>query len=160
MFRTDDNYNLYYDGAISRDQETAFQTLIAEHQLSPEFTELLKRHYNFSIKNSYHDHKKLLWIFYKVFGSFAITIFSAEEEHPHGCEYQSRVDYFIDENGNYEYEMKNSLFKYDNYEMSDECKERIEKGSAGYEKDCKVRGYIEEMQLEPFVKSLAAGLEK
>jgi hypothetical protein len=127
MFRTDDNYNLYYDGAISEDQETAFQTLIAEHQLSPEFTELLKRHYNFRIKNSYDDHKKLLWIFYKVFGSFAITIFSAEEEHPHGCEY------------------------------SDECNERIEKGSAGFEKDCKVRGKIGEMQLEPFVKSLTAG---
>jgi hypothetical protein len=149
MFRTDDNYNLYYDGAISGDQEAAFQTLIAEHQLSPKFTQLLRRQYNFRIKNSYDDHKKLLWIFYKVFGSFAITIFSAEEEHPHGCEY-------VDENGNYEYEMKNSLFKYDNYEMSDECNERIEKGSAGFEKDCKVRGNIGEMQLEPFVKSLTA----
>ena len=156
MFRTDDNYNLYYDGTISGEQETAFQTLIAEHQLSPKFTELLKRHHNFGIKNSYDDHKKLLWIFYKVFGSFAITIFYAEEEHPPGCEYQSKVDYFVEENGNYEYEIKNNLFKYDNYGMSDECNERIEKGSTGFEKDCKVRGNMREMQLEPFVKSLTA----
>ncbi len=50
MFKTDDNYNLYYDGTVSGDQETAFQTLIEEHQLSPEFTELLKRDYNFLIE--------------------------------------------------------------------------------------------------------------
>lgn len=156
MYRTDDNYNLYYDGTISGDQETAFQTLIAEHQLSLKFTELLKRHHDFRIKNSYDGHKKLLWILHKVFGSFAITIFSAEEEHPLGCEYQSKVDYFVDENGNYEYEMKNSLFKYDNYEMSDECNERIAEGAAGFEKDCKLRGNMGEMQLEPFAKSLTA----
>lgn len=157
MFSTDDNYNLYYDGAISGDQEIAFQALIAEHQLSPEFTELLKRQYNFRIKNSYNDHKKLLWIFYKVFNSFAITIFFAEEEHPHGCEYQSRIDYFVDERGNYEYEMKNILFRYDTYEMSGECSERIEKGSIGFDKDCKVRGRMGEMQLELFLKSLTGG---
>jgi hypothetical protein len=156
MFKTDDNYNLYYDGTISGDQETAFQTLIEEHQLSAEFAELLKRDFNFRIKNSYDDHKKLLWIFYKVFGSFAITIFFAEEEHPHVCEYQAKVDYFVDENGNYEYEIKNSLFRYDNYEMSDECNERIEKGSTGFEKDCKVRGNMGEVQLEPFIRNLTA----
>ena len=156
MFRTDDNYNLYYDGTASRDQETAFQELIEEHQLSGEFTELLKRDFNFKINNSYDDHKKFLWIFYKVFGSFAITIFFAEEEHPHGCEYQARVDYFVDESENYEYEMKNHLFRYDSYGMSDECKERIEKGSTGFEKDCKVRGNMGQMQLEPFIRSLTA----
>jgi hypothetical protein len=53
--------------------------------------------------------------------------------------------------------MKNSLFKYDNYAMLDECKERIEKGSIGFEKDCKVRGNMREMQLEHFLKSLTAG---
>jgi hypothetical protein len=156
MFRTDDNYNLYYDETISGDQETAFQKLIEEHQLSPEFTELLKRDYNFQIKNSYDDHKKLLWIFYTVFGSFAVTIFFAEEEHPPGCEYQARVDYFVDESGNYEYEMKNHLFQYGTYGISDECNERIEKGTIGFENDCKVKGSMREMQLESFLKSLAA----
>jgi hypothetical protein len=156
MFKTDDNYNLYYDGTVSGDQETELQTLIKEHQLSLEFMELLKRDYNFQVKNSYDDHKKLLWIFYKVFGPFAITIFFTEEEHPHGCEYQARVDYFVDERGNYEYEMKNYLFLYDDYGMSNECNERIEKGSTGFEKDCKVKGNMGEMQLEPFKKSLTA----
>jgi hypothetical protein len=66
------------------------------------------------------------------------------------------VDYFVDESGNYEYEMKNHLFKYDSYGMSDECKERVTKGYTGFEKDCKVRGNMGEMQLEPFIRSLAA----
>lgn len=156
MFRTDDNYNLYYDGTVSGGQETEFRKLIEEHQLSPEFMELPKRDYNFRINNSYNDHKRLLWIFYKVFGSFAITIFFAEEEHPPGCEYQVRVDYFVDERGNYEYERKNHLFQYDDSGMSKECKERIEKGLTGFEKNCDVRGNMGQMQLEPFIRSLAA----
>lgn len=156
MFRTDDNYNLYYDGTVSGDQETEFRKLVGEYQLPPEFTALLKRDYNFQINNSYDDHKKLLWIFHKVFGSFAITIFFAEEEHPPGCEYQARVDFFVDERGNYEYERKNHLFRYDNYGMSDECNDRVEKGSTGFEKDCKIRGILGKMQLEPFIRSLSA----
>lgn len=152
MFRTDDNYNLYYDGAISGDQETAFQTLIAENQLSPEVTELLQRHYNFRIKNAYEDHRKLLWVLYKTLGPFAVTILFAEEEHPHGCEYQARVDFYVDASGSFDYELKNNLFLYETKNLSDECEERLAQKSIGFEADRRIKGNLMGMDLETFLE--------
>ena len=40
MFRTGDNYNLYYDGLISEEQETNPKSLIMQHQISPDFAVL------------------------------------------------------------------------------------------------------------------------
>ena len=154
MFRTDDNYNLYYDGMISEDQEANFKTLIEQHQLSAEFAALLKRHYNFSIPNTYGEHKKLLWILFKTLGPFAITILSAEEVHPPGCEYQVRVDFYIEANGNFDYELKNSLFLYDDYGSSDECKERIERKAIGFDKDCRVKANMGQMDLNDFIEKI------
>lgn len=151
MFRTDDNYNLYYDGAISGDQETAFQTLIAENQLSSEVTELLQRHYNFRIKNAYEDHRKLLWVLYKTLGPFAVTILFAEEEHPHGCEYQARVDFYVDASGSFDYELKNNLFLYETKNLSDECEERLAQKSIGFEADRRIKGNLMGMDLETFL---------
>ena len=154
MFRTDDNYNLYYDGVISKEEETTFQTLIMQNQIATEFEVLLKTDYNFKISNTYGDHKKLLWILYKTLGSFAISALFAEEAHPPGCEYEARVDFYIEANGNFEYELKNNLFLYDNYESSDECKERIAGKSIGFDKNCRIRGNIKAMDLTDFIAKI------
>jgi len=133
MLRTDDNYNLYYDGIVSREQETNFKTLIMRHQITTEFETLLKRDYNFRIPNTYGEHKKLIWILYKTLGLFAISALFAEEAHPPGCEYEARVDFYIEANGNFEYELKNKLFLYEDYGSSDECKDRIARKSIGFD---------------------------
>jgi hypothetical protein len=156
MFKTDDNYNLYFDGALSQDHKKNLEKLIHEYQLDPKFINLLKRQYNFRIYNSYNLHKILLWVLYEALGPYAITIFFAEIEHPAGCEYQSRVDFYLDLNGNFDYELKNSLFLYAEHDSSDECKERIDQKLIGFDKDCRVRGNISASDLETFVKSLSA----
>lgn len=156
MFRTDDNYNLYYDGVVSKDQETNFKRLIEQQEIATEFTELLKKHHNFGISNTYGAHKKLIWALYETLGSFAITILSAEEVHPHGCEYQVKVDFYIEANGNFEYELKNNLFLYDDYGPSDECKERIARKLIGFDKDCRVKANIKGMDLNNFIRKITA----
>ena len=78
MFRTDDNYNLYYDGVVSKEQEKNFKALLVQHQIATEFATLLKRDYNFRISNSYGEHKKLIWVLYKTLGLFAISALFAE----------------------------------------------------------------------------------
>ena len=154
MLRTDDNYNLYYDGAVSKEQETNFTTLIGQHQMATEFAALLKRDYNFKISNTYGEHRKLIWILYKILGLFAISAFFAEEDHPPGCEYEARVDFYIEANGDFEYELKNNLFLYEDYGSSDECKDRIARKSIGFDKNCTIRGNMEEMDLPDFVKKV------
>ena len=154
MFRTDDNYNLYYDDVISQEQERDFKSLIGQHQIAIEFAVLLKRDYNFKIYNSYGEHKKLIWILYRTLGPFAITALFAEEAHPPGCEYEVRVDFYVEANGNFEYELKNNLFLYEDYGSSEECKERIARKSIGFDKNCRIRGNMEEMDLNDFVKKI------
>jgi len=156
MFRTDDNYNLYYDGVVSREQETNFKTLIMQHQIAAEFATLLKRDYNFKISNTYGEHKKLIWILYQTLGLFAISALFAEEAHPPGCEYEARVDFYIEANGNFEYELKNKLFLYEDYRSSDECKDRISRKSIGFDKNCRIRGNMGEMDVSDFVKKITA----
>ena len=154
MFKTEDNYNLYYDGRVSKDQATSFKNLIEEYQLSSEITVLLEKHFNFRTYNTYSDHKKLIWILYKTLGSFAITILFAEEDHPHGCEYQARVDFIVDAGGNFDYEFKNSLFLYETQAPSDQCEERIAQKTFGFEKDCRIKGSLAGMDLEAFVRRI------
>ncbi|UCG21490.1 MAG: hypothetical protein JSU80_02560 [Deltaproteobacteria bacterium] len=156
MFRTDDNYNLYYDGLISDEQETNFKTLIVQHQIPTEFAALLKRDYNFKISNTYDEHRKLIWILYKILGLFAISALFAEEAHPPGCEYEAKVDFYIEANGNFEYELKNNLFLYEDYGSSDECKDRIARKSIGFDKNYRIRGNMGEMDLDDFVKKITA----
>ncbi len=156
MFRTDDNYNLYYDGVVSKEQETNFKTLIMKHQIANEFATLLKRDYNFKISNTYGEHKKLIWILYKTLRLFAISALFAEEAHPPGCEYEARVDFYIEASGNFEYELKNNLFLYEDYGSSDECKDRIARKSICFDKNCRIRGNIGEMDLNDFVKKITA----
>jgi hypothetical protein len=156
MFRTDDNYNLYYDGVVSKEQETNFKTLIMQHQIATEFAALLKRDYNFKISNTYGEHKKLIWILYKTLGLFAISALFAEEAHPPGCEYEARVDFYIEANGNFEYELKNNLFLYEDYGSSDECKDRIARKSIGFDKNCRIRANMGKMDLNDFVAKITA----
>ncbi len=75
MFRTDANYNLYYDGVVSEDLENNFRALLNEYQLSGEFSGLLKTHHNFRLYNFYSEHHRLIWIPCKILGTFTITIF-------------------------------------------------------------------------------------
>jgi hypothetical protein len=154
MFRTDDNYNLYFDGVVSQEQETNFKTLIMQHQIANEFAALLKKDYNFNISNTYGDHRKLIWILYQTLGPFAISAIFAEKVHPPGCEYEARVDFYVEGNGSFEYELKNNLFLYDDYGSSDECKERITRNSIGFDKNCRIRGNIKRMDLTDFVKKI------
>jgi len=156
MFRTDDNYNLYYDGLISEEQETNLKSLIMQHQISTEFAALLKRDYNFKIFNTYGEHKKLIWILYKTLGVFALSALFAEEIHPAGCEYEAKVDFYIEASGNFEYELKNNLFLYDDYGSSEECIERIALKSIGFDKNCRIRGNMGEMDVSDFVKKITA----
>jgi hypothetical protein len=154
MFRTDDNYNLYYDGLISEEQEKNLTSLIMQHQISPEFAALLKRDYNFKIFNTYGEHKKVIWILYKTLGVFALSALFAEEVHPTGCEYEARVDFFIEASGNFEYELKNNLFLYDDYVSSEECKERIAHKSIGFDKNRRIKGNMGDMDIDDFVKKI------
>ena len=154
MFDTEDNYNLYYDGVISGDQEEEFEQLIKKYQLQPDFINLIKQHHNFVIHNSFNMHRILLWGLYQVLRSYAITIFFAETEHPHGCEYQSKIDFFVGTNGRFDYELKNSLYIHGDNNPSDECEERIEQESIGFDKDCRVRSDIRAMDLNVFVDSI------
>ena len=156
MFRTDDNYNLYYDGVISAEQETKYGTLIVQHKIAAEFAGLLKRDYNFTISDTYGEHKELIWILYEILGPFAISALFAEKDHPPGCEYEARVDFYIEANGNFEYELKNNLFLYEDYGSSDECKDRIARKSIGFDKNCIIRGNMGEMDLPDFVKKITA----
>ena len=156
MFKTEDNYNLYFDGMIAQVHEASFKKLIEEHQLDPEILNLLKRHYNFTISDSYNLHQILLWALYRILGSYAITIMFAEVEHPYGCEYQSRVDFYVEANGSFDYELKNSIFLYADSAQSEECKKRIEERSIGFDKDCRVQGNIGAMDLKSFVNSMTS----
>jgi len=156
MFETDDNYNLYYDGVVTEGQVTEFKELVKEYEISGEFLALLKRQYDFGISNTYNNHKKLIWVLYKTLGSFAITIFFAEHEHPPACEYQAKADFYVEANGNFEYELQNQIFMYDNVESSAECEERIARGSIGFDKDLKIKGNIQGMDLTDFTTSITA----
>ncbi len=156
MFKTEDNYNLYFDGAISSDQEAIFEKLIEKYQLDAKFINLLKQHHNFRILDSYNLHRSVIWFLCQSLQSYAITIYFAEVEHPAGCEYQSKVDFYVDMSGHFDYELRNSLFLYDDYESSSECMERITQSSVGFDKDCKVRGNMRRMDLEAFVKSISS----
>ena len=153
MLKTDDNYNLYYDERVSEDYYTDLKELIEKHQLASEFLALLGNHFNFRIHNTYNDHKKLLWLLYKTLGPFAITILFAEENHPHGCEYQARVDFFVDGSGSFDYELKNSLFLYETKKLSDECEERLAQGSIGFQPDRRINGNLVGMTLETFLEA-------
>ena len=156
MFKTEDNYNLYFDGVVSQDHIAVLEELVRKHELQPEFINLVKRDHNFRIHHSYNRHRSLLWVLYKTLGPYAITIFFAELEHPRGCEYQSRVDFYVEVNGRFEYELKNSLFLYADYDGSEECQGRIEERSMGFDEDRIVRGNIQEMDLETFEKSVGS----
>ena len=159
MFRTGDNYNLYYDGLISEEQETNLKSLIMQHQKSTDFAALLKRDYNLKIFNTYGEHKKLIWILCKTLGVLALSALFAEEIHPTGCEYKARVDFFIEASGNFEYELKNNLFLYEDYGFWEECKERIALKSIGCDKNCRIRGNMGNMgsmDINDFVKKITA----
>lgn len=156
MSRTDDNYNLYFDGLVSEEQENNFKKLTDNHNLASELAGLLKIHHNFRTTNTYDQHKTLLWVLYKTLGPFAITIYFAEEDHPSGCEFQAKVDFYIDAAGNFDYERKNNLFVYEDYKLSDECEERKEQKLVGFEKDCRTKGNIKDMDSESFTKSITA----
>jgi hypothetical protein len=156
MLKTEDNYNLYFDGVISQNNREIFAKLIIKHQLDTELINLVERQHNFRIYSSYNSHGIVLWILYKVLGEYAITIFFAELDHPFGCEYQSRVDFYVAGNGNFDYELKNSLFIYAEFDLSDKCKERIEQESIGFGKDCTVRDNMRRMDLEAFEKSIGS----
>ena len=151
MFRTNDNYYLYYDEIVSEEHYTNLKELINEHQLSSEFPALLGKHFNFTIHNTYNDHRKLLWVLYQTLGPFAVTILFAEEEHPHGCEYQARVDFYVDASGSFDYDLKNSLFQYETKKLSDECEERLAQKSIGFEVDGRIKGNLMGMDLKTFL---------
>jgi hypothetical protein len=156
MFSTDDNYNLYYDGVVSKEQEASFKTLVMQHQIATEFAVLLKKDYNFNISNTYDEHKRLIWILYRTLGPFGLSAIFAEKVHPPGCEYEARVDFYVEAKGNFEYELKNKLFLYDDYGSSDECQERIARESIGFDKNCRIRGNMGGMDLTDFVRKIAA----
>lgn len=156
MFSTADNYNLYYDDMVSPEQEANFKDLLAQHHIRTEFAALLKQEYNFNITNTYGEHKKLISILYHTLGSFAISALFAEKVHPPGCEYEARVDFYVEANGNFEYELKNNLFLYEDYGSSDECKERIARKSIGFDKNCRIRGNMGGMDLTDFVKKITS----
>jgi len=156
MFSTDDNYNLYYDGVVSKEQEASFKTLVMQHQIATEFAVLLKKDYNFNISNTYDEHKRLIWILYRTLGPFGLSAIFAEKVHPPGCEYEARVDFYVEAKGNFEYELKNKLFLYDDYGSSDECQERIARKSIGFDKNCRIRGNMGGMDLTDFVRKIAA----
>lgn len=75
MFRTDANYNLYYDGVVSEDLENNFRALLNEYQLSGEFLGLLETHHNFRLYNFYSEYHRLIRIPCKILGTFTIIIF-------------------------------------------------------------------------------------
>jgi hypothetical protein len=89
-------------------------------------------------------------------GPFAITIFFAENDHPPGCEYRAKVDFYVDATGNFDYELKNHLFIYEDFRLSEKCEERKAQESIGFEKDRRIKGNIREMELETFIKSITA----
>lgn len=60
MFRTDDNYNLYYDGVVFENQENNLRALINEYELSGEFSSLLKTHHNFRLYSLYSEYQRLI----------------------------------------------------------------------------------------------------
>ena len=60
MFRTDDNYNLYYDGVMFEDQENNLRALINEYELSGEFSSLLKIYHNFRLYSLYSEYQRLI----------------------------------------------------------------------------------------------------
>ena len=152
MFKTDDNYNLYYDDKVSEGHYASLKDLIQEHQLSPELLGLLGSHFNFRIHDTYIDHRKFLWALYKTLGPYAVTILFAEEEHPHGCEYQARVDFFVDVSGSFDYELKNSIFTYETNDLSDECEDRLAQKSIGFEVDRRIKGNLLDKDLETFLE--------
>ena len=154
MFKTEDNYNLYFDGRVSQNHEANFKKLIQKNQLDPELVNLPGRQHNVRIYDSYKHHRVLLWALYEVLGPYAITIFFAEVEHPHGCEYQCRVDFYVGVNKRYDYELKNSLFLHEDHRLSDECKRRVEKKSFGFDPDCRHKGDMSGLNMEAFVKSV------
>ena len=156
MFKTDDNYNLYYDERVSEDHYSSLKELIEENQLSSELLALLGNHFNFRIHNTYSDHRKFLWALYKTLGPFAITILFAEEEHPHGCEYQARVDFYVDAGGGFDYELKNSLFLYETKKLSDECEERLAQKTTGFDIDRRIKGNLVGMDLDKFLEETTA----
>ncbi|UCG14704.1 MAG: hypothetical protein JSU72_09765 [Deltaproteobacteria bacterium] len=157
MYRTLDSYNLYYDGIIEKTQQNTFGKLIKKHNMNSRFEALLGQHYNYTMASSYGEYKSLLWILWQTLATFAITIFFSEDDHPPGCEYQTKVDFFIDEVGNFEYEVKNNLLIHEDEIMSKTCKERIERKSVAFDKDYKVKRNIEELTLESFIKIITQG---
>ena len=64
MFKTDDNYNLYFDGSLPEDEEIKFKKLLDDHKLAPEFINLLKIDFNFRLSNTYDVDNKLIWVLY------------------------------------------------------------------------------------------------
>ena len=154
MLRTDDNYNLYYEGVISTEQETDFKTLIMQHHLATEFAVLLKKNYNLMISDTYGEHRKLIWVLYQILGHFVLSALFAEKVHPPGCEYEARIGFSVEANGNFAYELKNKLFLYDTYQFLEECKKRIARKSIGFDKNCRITSNIKKMDVLDFVAKI------
>ena len=154
MDKTNDSYNLYFDGRVEADHEARFAEQLEEHNLDTTLVGVLRHHYNFTTTNSYNEHRILLWALWQTLESYAVTIFFTEDPHPAGCEYQAKVDFIVHEGGAFEYELKTSLWIHEDEPMLDECRERIEKKQAGFETDKKVRGNITQLTLESFVETV------
>ena len=154
MDKTNDSYNLYFDGRIEEDHEARIAEQLEEHNLDTTLVGVIKQHYNFTTTNSYKEHRILLWLLWQTLESYAVTIFFAEDPHPAGCEYQTKVDFIVHEGGAFEYELKASLWIHEDEPMLDECRERIEKKQPGFETDKKVRGNITQLTLESFIETI------
>ena len=154
MDKTKDSYNLYFDGVITEEHEAKYHEQIEKHNLDTRLLGVLKQHYNFTTTNSYNEHKTLLWILWVTLKGYAVTIFFSEDAHPAGCEFQAKVDFFVDRSGSFEYELKNNLWIHEDEPMLDECKERVEKKLVGFGKNKKITGKIAQLTLESFIDAI------
>jgi hypothetical protein len=151
MIRTEDSYNLYYDGEVEETQKVMYRQLIEEYQLSSDFFGLLGQEYHFTMRDSYNQHGPLIWLLSKALKTFAISIFFAEIEHPQGCRYQTKVDFMLEEQGHFVYERKNGLLMIDDDKISEECMKRMNLKSVALEDDHKVTSNRVGLSYESFV---------
>ncbi len=153
MNRKEETYNLDFDGIIAGQNQAKFRKLIEKHQLSSNFTGLLKKPHNFVTTDSYSEYKILLWILYETLERFSINILFIEDCVPEGCQFRSNADFCIDENGNFKFELKNELVIHGSLELSADCREQLKEKSETYDKDLRITGNIRGMDFQTFLES-------
>lgn len=76
--------------------------------------------------------------------------------HTESLTYEAKVDFVVEASGNFEYELKNNLFLYEDYGSSQECKKRILLKAIGFDKNCRIRGNMGDMDINDFVKKITS----